>query len=280
MASLRAIIRGRQMCLKRYYTTGSKLIETTRDNDTGIDIISMSRAPVNSLNTELLGSLKKSLLEAKNSHSKGIILTSSLPTIFSAGIDILELHTTDKDRLRNYWHSLQDAWLTLYSMDIPTTAAINGSSPAGGCLLAISTEYRVFVQGKHSIGLNETQLGLIAPKWFREPYISLMGYRQADLALLRGSLFTPEKALEIGLVDELANDKTNAIEKCKNYILSFKKIPGLGRNLTKLEMRKDLIDWFKKNKEVDTENTLNILQLPKVQAGLKLYIEHLKQKQQ
>lgn len=60
-----------------------------------------------------------------------------------------------------------------------------GSSPAGGCLLAISTEYRVFVEGKHTIGLNETQLGIAAPKWFKDPYISLLGYRQAELALLR-----------------------------------------------------------------------------------------------
>lgn len=60
-----------------------------------------------------------------------------------------------------------------------------GSSPAGGCLLAISTEYRVFVEGKHTIGLNETQLGIAAPKWFMDPFISLVGYRQTELALLR-----------------------------------------------------------------------------------------------
>lgn len=41
----------------------------------------------------------------------------------------------------------------------------------------------------------------------------------------RGSLFKPEKALEIDLVDELAKDKADAIEKCKNYILSFENIP-------------------------------------------------------
>jgi len=63
--------------------------------------------------------------------------------------------------------------------------SIQGSSPAGGCLLAMSAEYRVMVEGKHTIGLNETQLGIVAPKWFRDLYISLLGYRQAELALLR-----------------------------------------------------------------------------------------------
>lgn len=94
-------------------------------NTTGIDILSMSRAPVNSLNIQLLDSLKTSLLEAKNSHSKGIILTSSLPSVFSAGLDLVEFYNKDKNQLVNYWQTLQDTWLTLYTMDIPTAAAIN-----------------------------------------------------------------------------------------------------------------------------------------------------------
>jgi enoyl-CoA hydratase/carnithine racemase len=40
-----------------------------------------------------------------------------------------------------------------------------GHSPAGGCLLALSCEYRVMVGPKYTVGLNETQLGIVAPKW-------------------------------------------------------------------------------------------------------------------
>jgi enoyl-CoA hydratase/carnithine racemase len=42
---------------------------------------------------------------------------------------------------------------------------LQGHSPAGGCLLALSCEYRVMVGPKYTIGLNETQLGIVAPKW-------------------------------------------------------------------------------------------------------------------
>jgi len=85
----------------------------------------MARKPVNSLNTELLSELKASLLEAQNSHSKGIILTSSLPTVFSAG---LEMSTTDEKKLIDFWQMLQDTWLTVYSLTIPIAAAINVES--------------------------------------------------------------------------------------------------------------------------------------------------------
>jgi hypothetical protein len=40
-------------------------------------------------------------------------------------------------------------------------------SPAGGCLLAMSCDYRVMVKNKFTIGLNETKLGIVAPFWFK-----------------------------------------------------------------------------------------------------------------
>ncbi|KOX77362.1 Enoyl-CoA delta isomerase 1, mitochondrial [Melipona quadrifasciata] len=151
---------------------------------------------------------------------------------------------------------------------------MKGTSPAGGCLLAMSCEYRVLVEGKHSIGLNETRLGIIAPEWFRNLYVDIIGYRRAEI----GTLFHPTEALEIGLVDELASDKANAIKKCKDYIESFKLIPSKGRQSTKMELRKRNSLWLKVNRAVDLNQFVTFFQLPEVQAGLKLYIETLKKK--
>lgn len=85
----------------------------------------MAKPPVNSMNINFLNSLRTSLLEAQNNHSKGVILTSSLPTIFSAGLDIMEVQTADKQKLTDFWRTLQDTWLTLYSLSIPVATAIN-----------------------------------------------------------------------------------------------------------------------------------------------------------
>lgn len=100
----------------------------TLDDWIGIEIISMAKKPVNSLSTQILNELKTSLLEAQNSKIKGIILTSSLPTVFSAGLDIMEMYTTDKEKLANYWNLLQDTWMTLNSLTVPFAAAINVQS--------------------------------------------------------------------------------------------------------------------------------------------------------
>ncbi|XP_047358931.1 enoyl-CoA delta isomerase 1, mitochondrial-like [Vespa velutina] len=263
----------------RNYASGKKLLEIAEDQNTGIHIISMARPPVNSLNLELLEELKTSLIEAQKSNCKGIILTSSLPAVFSAGLDIMELYKPDIERLTAYWRTLQDTWMTLYGLEIPIAAAINGASPAGGCLLAISCEYRVFVDGKHTIGFNETQLGIIAPQWFIDLFVNTIGYRHAELALLRGTLFYPNEALNIGLVDELANDKAEAIKKCQKYISSYDRILKQARNITKLKLREKLISWLQEHREIELNNIKQFIQLANIQKSLHAYIETLKQKQ-
>lgn len=43
---------------------------------------------------------------------------------------------------------------------------LQGASPAGGCLIALTCDYRVMADNpKYCIGLNETLLGIVAPFW-------------------------------------------------------------------------------------------------------------------
>lgn len=105
-----------------------------------------------------------------NPKIQSLILTSSNPKIFSAGLDISELVVPDKDRLPKFWNSLQQVYIDLYGSRLATVAAIQGHAPAAGCFLAMACDYRVMSAGdtgseskkKHvpTIGLNETQLGI------------------------------------------------------------------------------------------------------------------------
>lgn len=85
----------------------------------------MARPPVNGLNLELLTDFNDSLNKIVKDGSKGVIITSSLPTIFSGGLDIMEMYKPDMKRARQFWEQLQETWFTLYSLSIPTAAAIN-----------------------------------------------------------------------------------------------------------------------------------------------------------
>lgn len=104
---------------------------------------------------------------------------------------------------------------------------LKGHSPAGGCLLAISCDYRVMVGGKFRIGLNETQLGIVAPYWFRDSMINTVGVRQTEMALQLGTLFSSEEALKIGLIDVEAPDQATANALAESKMKEFLKIPGM-----------------------------------------------------
>ncbi|XP_022187752.2 enoyl-CoA delta isomerase 1, mitochondrial [Nilaparvata lugens] len=227
---------------------------------------------------DLLQSISTALTTLEKSKCRGMILTSDNPSVFSAGLDILEMYKPDPTRVKDFWTTLQDTWIKLYTTSFPTVAVINGHSPAGGCLLALSCEYRIIVGPKNTIGLNETKLGIIAPRWFQDSMRNVIGERQAELALTTGKMFTADEALKVNLVDEVVASKDEATGRAIAFLSQFAKIPPLPRKMTKLEFREATVNWLVNNKEKDLQIFLSYINQPKVQEGLGMYLESLKKK--
>ncbi|KDR09023.1 enoyl-CoA delta isomerase 1, mitochondrial-like [Zootermopsis nevadensis] len=263
---------------QREFSSNGKLVDVAVNENTGISTVTMQRLPVNSLNLELLQELYSVLDTLEKDRSRGMILTSASPTVFSAGLDILEMYKPKQDRAVAFWTTLQDVWLKLFGSSYPTVAAINGHSPAGGCLVALSCEYRVMVGPKYTIGLNETQLGIVAPKWFQFSMKNVISSRQAELALTTGRLFTTDEALKIGLIDEVATDKADAIAKAEKFLVGMSKISATARKLAKLSCRQEPLEWLVANKKKDLQEFIGFINQPAVQMGLDHYLESLKKK--
>lgn len=189
----------------------------------------------------------------------------------------MEMYKPDPTRVREFWTTLQDVWLKLYGSPFATAAAINGHAPAGGCLLSMCCEYRVMLP-KFTIGLNETQLGIVAPSWFMNTMKNTISLRTAEMALTLGTLFQTEEALRIGLIDEIAVDKAEALAKSEAFLNRFKRIPPMARALTKQNFRIKAIQELEDNRSNDVDLFVATVSNPKVQKSLELYIEALKQK--
>jgi len=262
---------------QRDFSSDEKLVDVTVNGETGISTVTMQRLPVNCLNLELLQELSRVFDTLEKDNSRGMILTSAASTVFSAGLDILEMYKPKPERFTAFWTTLQDTWLKLFGSSYPTVAAINGHSPAGGCLLALSCEYRVMVGPKY--GLNETQLGIVAPKWFQDSMRNVISNRHAELALTTGRLFTTDEALKIGLIDEVATDKADAVAKAEKFLVGISKISATARKLSKLGGRQEALDWLTANRQADLKQFVGSVNLPAAQEGLELYLKSLKKKQ-
>jgi len=262
----------------RKYSTEGPLVSVAVNEKTGVATATLQRPPVNSLNLELLTDLSNTLSELEKNKCRGLILTSSSKSVFSAGLDILEMYRPDPTRVKQFWTTLQQAWIKLYGTSYPTVAVINGHSPAGGCLLALSCEYRIMLNN-FTIGLNETQLGIVAPQWFIASMRNTIGLRQSEVALTTGRLFKTDEALNVGLVDEIAASKEEGLQKAELFLQRFARIPPTARALTKQSLRGGDIQNLVNNQQKDLEAFLAHVNQEKIQKGLELYLESLKQKQ-
>ncbi|KAL7430124.1 hypothetical protein ACHAXM_002017 [Skeletonema potamos] len=291
---------------------GDNMIQTGIDEGRGLSILVLDRPPANSLSMEMNEAISSSIKDIEENYPgvQSVILASSNPTIFSAGLDVAELIAPDSDRLRQFWHSLQQVYVDLYGSRLATVACLNGHAPAAGCFLAMACDYRVMYSGgnidgrKHvpTIGLNETQLGIAAPPWMGHLLVRTIGFRRAELALAMGTLFPAHTALEIGLVDEIIssddtkesrNDALQALlpDKMKithasnpvmqqAYIQAtrFAQIPAQARIATKMITRSKHLEDMIAKREQDIDHFCNFITQDGVQRNLMEYVRQLKTK--
>ena len=93
----------------------------------------------------------------------------------------------------------------LYASKKPVVCALNGHAVAGGCILALTADYRI-AKPKAQIGLNEVKLGVPLPWSVAKLLEASVGPGSLARVALLGRNFAGDEALSIGLVDELAED--------------------------------------------------------------------------
>ncbi|KAG4066931.1 hypothetical protein HA402_007679 [Bradysia odoriphaga] len=263
--------------VRSFSAVTNPLVKVEVNDKTGIALVSMNRKKVNGLSLELFEALSTTFDDLENNKTRGAILTSECATVFSAGLDLNELYKPDVDRFKKFWTTFQDVWLKLYGSTFPTAAAINGHAPAGGCLLAVSCEYRVMCSN-YKIGLNETRIGMIIPIFLCSSLRNTLSQRETEKALTLGTLYNTDEALKIGLVDEIATDKADAIQKCENFLLQYKNVSPMARSLTKLSLRKQSLEELENSREADMQSFWSNLIEPVNQKRLGEYLQSLKKK--
>ncbi|XP_030654667.1 enoyl-CoA delta isomerase 1, mitochondrial isoform X2 [Nomascus leucogenys] len=154
----------------------------------------------------------------------------------------------------------------------------SGACPAGGCLVALSCDYRILADNpRYCIGLNETQLGIIAPFWFKDTLENTIGHRAAERALQLGLLFPPAEALQVGLVDQVVPEE-QVQSTALSAIAQWMAIPDHARQLTKAMMRKATASRLITQRDADVQNFVSLISKDSIQKSLQRYLQRLKEK--
>ncbi|XP_061848830.1 enoyl-CoA delta isomerase 1, mitochondrial [Colius striatus] len=268
---------GLPLAPRRAFSNNKILVEL--DESSGVATMKFKSPPVNSLSLEFLTEFCIGLEKLESDRGcRGLVLTSAIPRIFSSGLDITEMCGKSPEHYAEFWRAVQEMWLRLYGSNLVTLAVLNGSSPAGGCLIASSCDYRIMVDNpKFSIGLNEAQLGIVAPFWFKDTFVNAVGHRVAERALQLGYLFPAPEAQRFGLVDELVPEE-KLQEKAAAVMAQWLALPDHARQLTKAMMRKALLDRLLAHREEDVQNFVSFVSKDSIQKSLRMYMEMLRKK--
>ncbi|SOE02465.1 3-hydroxyacyl-CoA dehydrogenase NAD-binding domain-containing protein [Blastococcus haudaquaticus] len=163
-------------------------------------------------------------LEREKESVRGVVLTSAKETFFAGGnLGSLIRATPDtRDQVLAQVTLVKSQLRRLETLGIPVAAAINGAALGGGLEIALAAHHRVVLDDpKVKLGFPEVTLGLLPGGGGIVRSVRLLGLTTALLELLlQGQQLRPSKAMELGLVHELAADRDELLAKAKQWVLA------------------------------------------------------------
>ncbi|MFI6938265.1 3-hydroxyacyl-CoA dehydrogenase NAD-binding domain-containing protein [Streptomyces sp. NPDC050418] len=160
--------------------------------------------------------------EAEKDSIRGIIYTSAKKTFFAGGDlkDMMKAGPEDAQAVFETGLGIKASLRRIETLGKPVVAAINGAALGGGYEIALASHHRVALDAPGSkIGLPEVTLGLLPAGGGVTRTVRLMGIADALLkVLLQGTQYNPKRALDNGLVHELAATREEMLEKARAFI--------------------------------------------------------------
>lgn len=145
--------------------------------------------------------------------------------------------------------------------------------------MAFSCEYRVMLPNL-KIGLNETPVGIVPPDFVIKGAKAVLSTRKAELMLTTGELVNTKDALEIGFIDEVAENYEDGLARCEKFLLKFSKVSPIARGLTKQHFRKDILQLLKdpKSRAADAKRFVDYILKASTQNDIETYFASIKKK--
>jgi 3-hydroxyacyl-CoA dehydrogenase len=176
-------------------------VTTERHDD--VLVIIVNNPPVNALSWHVRQGLKDGVAEALGDPSIKAAVIRCDGTTFIAGADITEFSQAPKEP------GLGDTLDAMETSSKPIIAAIHGTALGGGLETTLCCHYRIAVPSA-KLGVPEVKLGLLPGAGGTQRLPRLVGLEAAAAMCSGGDPVPAAKALEMGLIDRLANENSLA----------------------------------------------------------------------
>jgi cyclohexa-1,5-dienecarbonyl-CoA hydratase len=169
------------------------------EKSNGIARVTMNKPPLNVIDIAMMEEMDATLKSLKDDRAAKVIIIGAAGKAFSAGVDIAD-HTPDKvETMIQKFHAI---FHTLWSLDQPVVAAVQGAALGGGCEIALGCDFIVaserskFGQPEIKVGVFPPIAALLLPR--------LIARNKAMELLLTGDTIDAREAERLGLVNVVA----------------------------------------------------------------------------
>ena len=235
-------------------------------------ILQLNRGKVNAINHEMILELQEVFRDLENNPEvRGVILTGQ-PHYFSAGLDLIELFQYDKKQISDFFEVFGALYQQLVRLPKPFISAITGHAPAGGCVLAVTSDNRYMAEGdKYVIGLNEVAVNVQISQNLSEAYAFWIGDGRASRYILEGKLLSGREALSAGLVDELW-PLERVLERAEIQMRTYLKADPEIWVSTKKKVRKHWVDRLDPDGKHSLKEASSMWWKPEIRQKMEAYV--------
>jgi 3-hydroxyacyl-CoA dehydrogenase/enoyl-CoA hydratase/3-hydroxybutyryl-CoA epimerase len=202
------------------------MIKYQKDTDNIVTLtLDMQGRTVNVINHEIFEAfvpvIQHLQKEKHKGELRGVILTSAKKTFLSGG-DLEYLYKAkDAAEIFNFSQRLKQFLRDLEHPGVPVVAALNGSALGAGFEVALACHHRIAVdKAQTRVGMPEVNLGIIPGGGGIIRLMWLLGLEKAYPVIAEGYAYTPKEALTAGLIDELAQDNKDMLQKAKDWLMN------------------------------------------------------------
>jgi enoyl-CoA hydratase/carnithine racemase len=142
---------------------------------------------------------------------------------------------TPAEIMEKYRSNLQEVLLTVYNVEVPTIAAVNGSAVGAGCGLALMCDIRV-ASRKATFGETFLNVGLVTGDGSAFTLPRTIGMAKACELIFTGATIDADTAMSVGLINYIVEHE-QLLAKANEIAVNIASKPPQALRMTKRLIR-------------------------------------------
>jgi 3-hydroxyacyl-CoA dehydrogenase len=211
----------------------------------GVGIVSIANPPVNALSVETRRGLMAALERSRPDPAIKAVILASEGKIFSGGADITEFDCPPVAPI------LADVIAAVSTLGKPVVVAIQGTALGGSVELALACTARI-AGPNAKLGLPEIKLGLIPGAGGTQRLPRAIGAAPAFDMMVKADPISARQAVEVGLIEEIAEG--NLVAAAKTKALELASRPALATGAGRLVREGERAEFEKAAARAAKEN--------------------------